>query len=141
MNDFLNSVGRTFAMVATGALMSMALVITFFSEAKEVHVRDIWAILLIALFSGLANVVFLSNREPGPKGMLLRKAVHFAIILTGVLVCAVRLEWLEAGEPVRTFFFIGMFIAIYVVVVYLEHRQDQKTASLINQRLREFRKR
>lgn len=144
MGELLKSMGRTFLVVTAGALFSMAVIVSVFSGGNPsevlIPVTELWHILFIALFSALTCLIFYSARELSARQMLIRRVVQFIVVFTGVPFFALRWEWIiPSVDMLQSISFIGMVIAVYIVVIFLEYFRDKHTAEVLNLRLSEYR--
>lgn len=144
MRELLNSMGRTFLVVTTGALFSMAVIASVFSSGNPselfITVAELWRILFIALFSALTSLIMYSPRELAPRQMLIRKLAQFVVVFAGIIFFALKWKWIAPNENMlQSVSFVGTVIAVYAVVMLLEYIRDKRMAEELNLKLSEYR--
>lgn len=146
MSELFKLMGRTFLAVASGALFGMAFIVSVFSGGNPSEVLisaiELWRILLIALFSALTCLITYSPRELGARQMLIRKIMQFIVVLAAMVFFALKWEWIIPSEDIfQSISFVGIVIAVFLAVKFLEYYRDKQTAEALNRRLNEYRQR
>ncbi len=137
IEELLKTMLRSFFIITTGITVSTYVFCLLFYPDAVFTLNDIARILLMALASDMAHVIFLSRRELSKKQMLLRKIIHLLVLSAMLLYFAFLWDWVKlnkAGEVVVFLFFVW---TVYVVVYLMTSYRDKKLTERINSRLKE----
>jgi len=92
-------------------------------------------ILLMSAMIALAHLIFYSERELTAKQMLVRRIIHFAVVMTIISSSIILWEWVSLSEPVRAVMLIGAIVVSYALVMignlyYLGYQAKKATQKL-----------
>jgi hypothetical protein len=127
---------RSFFVITTGIVVSIYVFCLIFTPEAVFTLGDIGRILLMALASDLAYVIYYSPRELGRKQMFLRMAVHFPVLLAILLYFAQLWAWISLKDPKEVAVFILLVIGVYAVVFTAAAHKDKMLADKLNESLK-----
>lgn len=138
--ELLRRMARSYPVIVTGALLCTVVFCSIFAPSAPFGVEMFRQLLFIGVVGVLPHAVFYSKKEISKRGMLLRYALHMLLLLSLLLICAIRWEWVDANSLPQIGLFVLLVLAVYAVVLLTVMRKDQKTADRLNERLQEFHK-
>ena len=124
-------------------LVIFAIVVIFITVLRQIFapqeyfkLKEIFILMICALIANLPGLILHSKGELSEKQMNLRVVIHFAILELGVIFISNIMGWITG---VFTTVLLAFQIAIiYVFVRWLIWNEDNKSAHLINKKLKEL---
>ncbi|MCR5232188.1 MAG: DUF3021 domain-containing protein [Acholeplasmatales bacterium] len=125
-----------FFMIATAVLFGIGLM----SLITNLH--DPWPwympfqIILVALLTALASLVYISKNELSKKAIIIRAIIHFVILLAIVYTAGYFFKWWSEWSGIL---FVGaIFILVYLVVATTTYLIERKDSKKINEALKKL---
>lgn len=126
----------TFVCVTTCVVFVTAVYITIFSPQASLGVEILWQILAVSLLTSLG--VYFYPDEASTKTTLIRLVLHYIYCNAVVLGCGLWFEWFDIDKLPEV---LGMLIVIafvFCLVSAVVWNRSQKTAALMNERLKGY---
>ena len=67
--------------------------------------------------------------------MFVRFVIHLFVIVGIMLSVAIYMEWIMPNEPISVIVFIGLVMAVYIMVVSIELYRSKKLADRLTKKL------
>ncbi|MGE5390324.1 MAG: DUF3021 family protein [Deltaproteobacteria bacterium] len=138
LKDLLNVMIKTFFIVTTGTVLSVAVFCSVFSKDAVFTVYIFWQILLLAVLTTLPSLVFFSPKELSKKGWLVREAIHLAVLIIILFYLGYIWGWIAASKPMQLALYLFLIIMVYLVVKLFVHQSDKRVANQLNTGLNKY---
>ncbi len=127
-----------FLLITAGISLSATVFCTIFYQDVRFGIELLWQVAALSFFCTLPGFVFYSKKELMKKQMLTRQIIHLCILIVLLLFFTYHWNWIDWRNIVQPVIFIAMFALVYVVVCYFTYKRDEKVASMLNERLAEY---
>lgn len=138
--EILKKMAVSFFVIVTGIVCSFYLFCLIFYPNAVFSTVDIGRILLMAVAGDLPFLLFLSGKELSKKQMLVRRIIHFIVLLAILLYLAIRWNWVNPKNIEEIAIFLLTILLVYAAVSFVSRYRDKKLTEKLNERLRERRR-
>jgi len=136
--DLMKKVLQTFIYVLVGVVMSSTIFITIFAPGAHLSYLFLWQMVAMAVVCALGTFLFISKGELSKKQMLVRMILHGVYITIITMGGAIMMEWIRTDSILQIISMFLLVVCVYAGVMYGMFKQEQKTAELLNMRLRKY---
>lgn len=134
----LKSILFTFVCVTTCVVFATACFTTIFWPKAVLGSEILWQILLVSFFCSMGIFIYPPERELTRRETLVRVFLHYLEVNVVVLGCGLWFEWFYIDNPPMVIGMVVMILLIFVLVSYVVWKNAEKTAALMNEKLREY---
>lgn len=138
IKSLIHAMAKTFFIVTAGLVGSIAVFCSIFARDAAFGVNIFWRILLLAALTTLPSLVLYSPKELSKKEVLVRQAIHLAILLSILLYLGYVWDWVVMSQPIQLAFYLFLIIIVYLAVKLLVFQRDKKVADQLNIGLKKY---
>lgn len=132
--DYIKKLIRDFFIIFAIIVICITVLRQIFSPGEYFELKDIFIYMICSLVADLASLIFYLPKEISEKAMRLRIIIHFVVLEAALLTLANVMGWVTG--ILNTVLLAFQIAVIYVLVRFLSWRDDRKTASRINEKLK-----
>lgn len=141
MKNKIKTVLYTFAFVTTCVLFATALFTTVFGgKAGTVGTETLWQILLVSALCSAGSFIY-PDYEVSKRVAAILTISHYIYVNVMVLGCGIWFGWFDVSNIFMVVTMVLLIAVIYIVVSAVMWKSAKKTATLMNERLEEYRNR
>ncbi|MEN6461876.1 MAG: DUF3021 family protein [Syntrophomonas sp.] len=134
----INAMVRTFFIVTAGIVVSIAVFCSVLAKDATFGVNIFWRILFLAALTTLPFLVLYSPRELSKKGLLIRQAIHLALLISILFYLGYIWGWITMSKPIQLALYLFLIIIVYLAVKLLVFQKDKKVANQLNIGLKKY---
>ncbi|MCR4736007.1 MAG: DUF3021 family protein, partial [Treponema sp.] len=133
MKEKINIMIMIFTRVVTAIFLIASIYIAlFFGYERALAIKDIWAIMLIGLFSAICYLPFLFEINYSKTAMIILQIVYFVTINVVTLFAGYLCHWFTLKNPINLLSFEAVVICVYALVMILSYKIDSTSAKKMN---------
>lgn len=141
MRELARAMWQMFFIIVTGAVAAAAVFCAIFYPGGTFEIGIMWQLLLSSLLCTLTYLVFYARRELSRRQLLLRKALHLALLLLILVGSAIGFGWLRPTSALELCVFVLLVVVVYVLVNLMLALNDKWQAQRLNEGLQRYKKR
>lgn len=138
ITDILKMMRSSFCVIAVGVMASSTVFCYIFFPDERFGLDMFLKIFLMAFLATLPYLVFYSKQELSKSQMLVRHILHFIILISILMYCATRWEWIAVTKFSEVAVYIVCVLIVYVIVMYINYQRDKHIAEEMNEKLNQF---
>ena len=141
MKEEIRQIMNQFFIITTGSVGGASLFTALFYTGMDIPQSLLWQILVLSFLAACMNIIFHSSKELTKKQMILRHSLHFIAIFFILMVGGLSFGWAEKEDIKQVMTFSLLIVVVYVFVCIIVYRNDRKTTSRLNEKLKVYRER
>lgn len=138
IKDLINVMVKTFFIVTVGIIVSVTVFCSVFSRDATFGVNIFGQILLLAVLTTLPSLVLYSPKELSKKELLVRQAIHLAVLISILFYLGYIWGWIAISKPMELALYLFLIIFVYLAVKLLVFQKDKKVADQLNIGLKKY---
>lgn len=140
MKNRMKTALYTFAFVTPCVLFATALFTTVFVETSNVGTDTLWQILQVSVLCCAGSLIY-PEHEVSKRVAVILTIAHYIYVNVIVLGCGVWFKWFDVSNIFMVAAMFFLILVIYIVVSVILWKKASDTATLMNERLKEYRNR
>lgn len=136
--NYLKNIAHTFIYILAGITINTAIFITLFELDAILGVDLLWQIIGMSAVCSLGNLSYYSTKELSKNQMKLRIICHYLYVNVVVALGAYLMDWFSSGLIPQFPVMLLMIAVVYILIMVLTSRKEEKTAENLNKRLRKY---
>lgn len=138
IRDLINVMVKTFFIVTAGIVVSVTVFCSVFSRDATFGVNIFGQILLLAVLTTLPSLVLYSPKELSKKELLVRQAIHLAVLISILFYLGYIWGWIAISKPMQLALYLFLITFVYLAVKLLVFQKDKKVADQLNIGLKKY---
>jgi uncharacterized membrane protein (DUF485 family) len=105
-----------------------------------INTKDLGALILLAIAADLSYFVFYSKKDLTRKELLIRHIIQLIYFIFETLFIAYNAKWIirsHADETKQALVFVGLVVITCIIVFVISNYHAQKTADMLNEKLKQ----